>query len=61
MTFSPMRALAFAIIGLPVGFVLSALALVATGQAIEAQTIASYALAVALTSGVVAGFWKNKE
>ena len=61
MNFSPARALAFAIIGLPIGFILSALAVVAIGRAIEAQSITPFALAIALASGLLAGFWKPQK
>ncbi|MEM6475133.1 MAG: hypothetical protein AAF687_03095 [Pseudomonadota bacterium] len=58
MTFSLPRALVFLLIGLPVGFVLSALGFVSLGLEIAAPVIAPWALSLAVLTGVAAGFWK---
>lgn len=58
MSFSPGRAGVFFLIGLPIGFILSALGFVVLGQAISAPDIAPFALAIAAIFGLVAGLWK---
>lgn len=58
MSFSPARAGVFFLIGLPIGFILSALGFVVSGQAISAPDIAPFALAIAVIVGLVAGLWK---
>ncbi len=61
MTFSPGRALVFALIGLPIGFILSALLFVALEREIAAPAIAPYALAIAVLVGIGAGLRKAGE
>ncbi len=61
MNFSVTRAIIFAMIGLPIGFILSALFFAASGQAIEATAILPYGLPIALIIGIAAGFWKTGE
>ncbi len=56
MTFSPVRSMIFFMIGLPIGFILSALIFVSLGRPIEAAALAPFALAVAVVIGTVAGF-----
>ena len=58
MTFSLPRALIFLMIGLPIGFILSALGFVSLGQEIAAPAIAPWALAIAVLTGLGAGLWK---
>ena len=58
MKFSPTRAGVFFLIGLPIGFILSALGFVVSGQEINAPDIAPFALAIAVIVGCVAGLWK---
>ena len=60
MSFSPVRAGVFFLIGLPIGFILSALGFVVSGQTISAPAIAPYALAIAVIVGLVAALWKPK-
>ena len=57
MSLSPARGGVFFLIGLPIGFILSALGFAVTGQAISAPEIAPFALAIALIVGAVAAFW----
>jgi len=45
-------------IGLPIGFILTALGFVIAGRDIAAPAIAPYALALAATVGLGAGIWK---
>ena len=59
--FSPARALVFLVIGLPIGFILSGLGFAVTDQEITAPNIAPYALAIAVLTGICAGFWKTAE
>ncbi len=61
MTFSLPRALVFVLIGLPIGFILTALGFAVLGQEIDAPAIAPWALAIAVLLGVGAGFWKPAE
>ncbi len=61
MTFSPGRAGVFSLIGLPIGFILSALGFVVSGQPISAPDIAPFAAAIALAVGLTAGFWKPES
>lgn len=59
MKFSPARALVFAIIGLPLGFILTALVFAVTKSPIEASVIFPWALAIAVVTGGVSGFWRS--
>ncbi len=61
MTFSIPRALVFLLIGLPVGFILCALAFASLGQEVAAPAIAPWALAIATLSGLGAGLWRPAE
>lgn len=59
MNFSFPRALVFTIIGLPIGFILTALGFAVTKSAIDASAIFPWALAMALIIGCVGGFWRS--
>jgi len=61
VTFSLPRALVFVLIGLPIGFILTALGFAVFGQEIDAPAIAPWALGIAVLLGVGAGFWKPAE
>jgi len=56
LTFSPVRALVFFMIGLPIGFILSALGFVATGQEIAAPALVPWAAGTAAIISIGAGF-----
>ena len=58
MTFSPTRTLVYFMIGLPIGFILTALGFVATGQEIAAPALVPWAAGIAAIIGIAAGFWK---
>ena len=58
MNFSPVRAGIFFLIGLPVGFILSALGFAVTGQEISAPQIAPFAGGIAIVIAVAAGLWR---
>lgn len=60
MNFAPGRALVFAAIGLPIGFILTAFATAVMGRAVEAATIFPWALGMAAAAGIVAGFARPK-
>ena len=59
--FSLPRALVFVLIGLPIGFILSALGFVSLGHTIAAPSIAPWAFGIAILTGLGAGFWKPPE
>ncbi|MDG1825156.1 MAG: hypothetical protein P8H62_02715 [Henriciella sp.] len=59
MKFSPARALVFVIIGLPLGFILTALGFAVTQSTIEASAIFPWALTIAVVAGCVGGFWRS--
>ena len=61
MSFSFTRALVFFMIGLPIGFILSALGFVTLDQPIAAPALAPWALGIAAVVGVGAGMWKTAE
>jgi NADH:ubiquinone oxidoreductase subunit 6 (subunit J) len=61
VTFSPGRAGVFLLIGLPIGFILSALGFAVSGQEISAPEIAPYAGAIAVVNGIAAGLWKPQS
>jgi len=61
LTFSPTRMLVFFMIGLPIGFILSALGFVTMGHPIAAPALAPWALGIAALVGVGAGLWKPAE
>lgn len=58
MKFSPVRACVFLLIGLPIGFILSALGFAVTGQEISAPQIAPFAGGIAIVIGLAAGLWR---
>ena len=58
MSFSPTRALVFLMIGLPIGFILSALGFVIAGNPIAAPALAPWAIGIAALIGLSAGLWK---
>lgn len=58
MKFAFARALLFAAIGLPVGFILTALAFAATEASISAPAIFPWAITVSLLAGIAGGFWR---
>lgn len=49
------RGIVFFLIGLPIGFILTALAFVTTGRGIDAQAMAPWALGIAALVGIVMG------
>ncbi len=61
MNFSPARLLVFFMIGLPIGFILSALGFVSMGQKIAASALAPWALGIAAVIGIGAGAWRHAE
>ncbi|ALE16735.1 hypothetical protein AMC99_01442 [Altererythrobacter epoxidivorans] len=58
MSISAGRALVFFMIGLPIGFILTALGFVVTDREIDAGAMAPWALAIAAATGLVAAFGK---
>ncbi|MBU2533351.1 MAG: hypothetical protein KKB37_11460 [Alphaproteobacteria bacterium] len=61
MKFSPVRALVFAVAGLPVGFILTALCFAVAEQPILAGEIFPWALAFSGVVGVIGGAWKLSD
>lgn len=61
MNFSPLRFLAFSIIGLPIGFILTALGFAVSERAIVAGQIFPWALGLAFFVGLLGAFWKQSE
>ncbi|MDA0818964.1 MAG: hypothetical protein O3C52_02810 [Proteobacteria bacterium] len=61
MSFSLARSGVFLLIGLPIGFILTALGFVVTGREISAPLIAPYALGMALVIALGAAVWKTGE
>lgn len=61
MKFTFARALLFAAIGLPIGFILTALVFAVTEIPISAPAIFPWALPIALLAGIVGGFWRSNE
>ena len=59
MNFSFARALIFAVIGLPLGFILTALSFAVTQSHIEASAIFPWALVIAVVTGCVGGFRRS--
>ena len=59
MNFSFTRALVFAIVGLPLGFILTALGFAVTQSPIEASAIFPWALTIAALAGCVGGFRRS--
>ncbi|SMQ57829.1 hypothetical protein SAMN06297468_0061 [Altererythrobacter xiamenensis] len=60
MSFSPARALVFFVIGLPIGFILSALGFTILSRDISAPAIAPWALVIAAIGGIGAGLRKEQ-
>lgn len=60
MSFSPLRFLIFSFIGLPIGFILTALAFAVSEQPIVAAQIFPWALGLAAMVGIVGALWKPK-
>ncbi len=58
MSFSITRAIVFFMIGLPIGFIMSALGFVILAQPIAAPALAPWAAGIAALVGLSAGFWK---
>ena len=58
MSFSPGRAGVFFLIGLPVGFILTALGFAVSGQQISAPQIAPFASGIAIVIAIAAGLWR---
>ena len=58
MKFSPARAGIFFLIGLPIGFILSALGFAVSGQNISAPQIAPFAGGIAIVIAIAAGLWR---
>lgn len=61
MTFSLPRAILFASVGLPVGFVLTALGLTLAGHPIAAGPAFVGAVLLSVVAGAVGGFWRSRE
>ncbi|MEQ8405096.1 MAG: hypothetical protein RKE49_08355 [Oceanicaulis sp.] len=59
MTFKPLRALVFFVIGLPVGFIAAAFAFAVMQAGLSAAAILPWALAIAVAAGLLGGFWKD--
>jgi hypothetical protein len=59
MKLSLVRALVFFLLGLPVGFILSALGFAVASREIAAPALAPYALIIAAICGIVAATWKR--
>lgn len=60
MNFSPLRFLIFSVIGLPIGFILTALVFAVSQQAIVAAQIFPWALGLAAVVGIVGALWKQE-
>lgn len=61
MKFSPVRLLVFSIVGLPIGFILTALGFAVSERAIVAAQIFPWALAIAIVVGILGAFWKQPD
>jgi hypothetical protein len=61
VSFSLARGGVFLLIGLPIGFILSALCFAVLGREISAPLIAPYALGIALVIALGAAVWKTGE
>ena len=51
----------FSIVGLPIGFILTALGFAVSERAIVAEQIFPWALALAIFSGLLGAFWKQAD
>jgi len=61
MKFVPLRALIFFIIGIPVGFILTALGFAVTQTQITAPAVFPFALGIAAVAGIAGSFQKAAE
>ncbi len=61
MSFSPTRFLVFSIVGLPIGFILTALGFAVSERAIVAGQIFPWALGLAVVVGLLGAFWKQPD
>ncbi|MEP5267736.1 MAG: hypothetical protein ABJQ63_10240 [Lentilitoribacter sp.] len=61
MSFSPTRFLVFSVIGLPIGFILTALGFAVSEQPILAGKTFPWALGVALIVGILGPRWKQSD
>lgn len=58
MTFRPLRAVLFLVLGLPVGFVLTAFGFAVVELAITGPAVFPWAIAIAVMLGIAGGFSK---
>ena len=61
MSFSPTRFLVFSIIGLPIGFILTALGFAVSERAIVAGQIFPWAFGLAFVVGLLGASWKQSD
>lgn len=61
MSLSPTRFLVFCSVGLPLGFILTALGFAITGTPIDPAQIAPWAIGFALIIGILGSRWKKPE
>jgi hypothetical protein len=59
--FSFARCLVFTMVGLPLGFILTALVFAVSAMPIEAAKIIPWALGIAIVIGMLGGFWKQDD
>ncbi len=59
-SFSLARFVVFTMVGLPLGFILTALVFAISAMPIEAVAIIPWALGIAVVIGVLGGFWKQE-
>ncbi|MDP1630863.1 MAG: hypothetical protein Q8L66_05525 [Caulobacter sp.] len=59
MQFSIARCLLFSVVGLPLGFIFTALGFAVAGHAISAPQIFPWTLGFAAIAGAIGGFWKS--
>ncbi len=59
-SFSFARFLVFTMVGLPIGFILTALVFAVSAMPIQAAQILPWALGIAIVIGVLGGFWKQE-
>jgi hypothetical protein len=59
--FSFIRFLVFVVVGLPVGFILTAFGFAVSGMPILAHTIFPWAIGIAIVIGVLGGLWKQEH
>ena len=61
LSFSFIKLLVLAVVGLPIGFIFTSLGFAISGTPIIAQDIFPWALGIAVVIGMVGGFWKNQD